>query len=453
MGFKVNEKGVFVTSAGVALRDKDLPTLRWGDGFSISIVLPAGSVAAEDRFCLAVDVDRFLGNGLCALSETATIDVANNTVSFDGIATNTQKFLNAVNGKAGCIEGQMQLVRYVGGDLSERQTLLDDRCMLKGLVYVNGATVYILDPNAAYTKEQVDAIFATAVVFQFSADGENWHDEQVDADVFLRFKNPAVETAAWSDSIRFQRSDIVPLVERAENAATEAETAKGKAETAQGKAEAARDEAVSAKTAALDAKATATQKASETADNAALAVSAKNAAVNAANTANQKATVATNAANAAAGHAVEANAAKTAAQNSANAAAGAVATVNGAKTAVASDKAAVADMKGEVQTMKQAVVEASESAANSKTAAVNAANIATQKATQATNAANAAANSQSAAAQAANEAQTAYTYIQNNTQWLELTITVDDELILTQYAMPTITFDISDDGDLLFEMI
>lgn len=40
MGFKVNEKGVFVTSAGVALRDKDLPTLRWGDGFSISIVLP-----------------------------------------------------------------------------------------------------------------------------------------------------------------------------------------------------------------------------------------------------------------------------------------------------------------------------------------------------------------------------------------------------------------------------
>ncbi len=453
MSFKVNDKGVFVSDAGVALRDKDLPMLRWGDGFSITFVLPAGVVSADDSFCLAVDVDRFLGNGLCALSETATIDAANNTVSFEGIATNTQKFLNAVNGKAGCVEGQMQLVRYVGGDIAERQTLLDDRCMLKGLVYVNGATVYILDPNAAYTKEQVDAIFATAVVFQFSEDGEEWHDEQTDADVFLRFKNPAVETAVWSDSIRFQRSDIVLLVERAETAATKAETAQGKAETAQGKAEAARDAAVTAKNAAAAANTSATQKAVETAGNAALAVSAKNAAANSAATANQKATIATNAANAATGSAVAADAAKTAAQNATSAANGAVATVNGAKTQVTADKNAVAEMKGEVQTMKQAVVEAETIAVNAKNAAVTAASTATQKATQATNAANAAANSQAAASQAANNAQIAYEYISNNTQMLDITVNADDELILSQYGTTTITFDISEDGDLLFETI
>jgi hypothetical protein len=404
MSFKVNNQGIFVNASNVRLRDKDLPCLRWGDDFAIVLVFPNGTIQQGDTFALAVDTDRFLGNGLCALSEDFTFDVATQTVSFAGVATNTQKMLSAVNGKPGCVEGQIQVTRYVNGDISQRVTILDDRCMMKGLVYVNGATVYILDPNAAYTKEQVDAIFATAVVFQFSADGVNWHDEQSDDDFYLRFRNPAVETSSWSNPIRFMRSDIVPLVTRAENAATNAERQAENAAQSANAANAAKNAAVEAKGEAEGFTNVASQMATAATENANAAVLAKNAASHSANAASNAANAASNSANDANNAAVTANNHKNAASDAANRAAGSASDANqfALDAKDAKDKAIAA--KSDVQTMKQDVVEAANTALNSKTAAVNAANTAAQKATDATNAANTAAQKATDATNAANTA-------------------------------------------------
>ena len=149
MNYTVNASGRFANQSA-------LPLVRWADELDISFTLPQGTVQEGDTFALAIDTDRFLHNGLCALSESFT--VSGDTVSFTAVNTTTRKFLDAVNGKAGNIAAWMQLTRYIGGDIERRQTVLDDRCALQGVVYIKGASADILDPNASYTKEEMDAI-------------------------------------------------------------------------------------------------------------------------------------------------------------------------------------------------------------------------------------------------------------------------------------------------------
>ena len=339
MNYKVNDNGQLVNASGITLRDAQKPVMRFNEPMTIAFTLPAGKVAAGDTFALAIDTDNFLGDGLCAFQESATIDVASNTVTFANVATNTQKLLDKTNGRPGLVMAQMQVIRYVGRALTAAQTVVDDNAFLRGIVYVNGATAVLLDPNASYTKDELDALMATAPEFQFSTDGQNWHAEQADSDIYLRFRNPAAKNPTWSGAVKFLPANVSAMVaaaqaarEGAETAQRKAETAQGKAETAQGKAEAAATAANAAKEAILaqignatTAAATATQKATEARNSASQAQTAAitaaqkaTDATNAANTAAQKATDATNAANTAQGAQTAARQFKAQAQTAAN---------------------------------------------------------------------------------------------------------------------------------------
>ena len=111
-------------------------------------------------------------------------------------------------------------------------------------------------------------------------------------------------------------------------------------------------------------------------------------------------------------------------------------------------KSQVETLKGDVQTLKQSAVEAAQSAVTAKTTAVNAATTATQKAQAAGNAASNAAQHEATAFDAAERAQITYQYISNNTQWIEIEINVDEQLILRQINS-TFTLDINSDGQLV----
>ena len=407
MNYKVNDNGQLVNTSGITLRDAQKPVMRFNEPMTIAFTLPAGKVAAGDTFALAIDTDNFLGDGLCAFQESATIDVTSNTVTFANVATNTQKLLDKTNGRPGLVMAQMQVIRYVGGALTAAQTVVDDNAFLRGIVYVNGATAVLLDPNASYTKDELDALMATAPEFQFSTDGQNWHAEQADSDIYLRFRNPAAKNPTWSGAVKFLPADVSAMVAAAQAAREGAETAQGKAETAQGKAETAQGKAEAAATAANAAKEailaqignattaanTATQKATEARNSASQAQTAASTAAqkatdatNAANTAAQNATEATNAANAAQGAQTAAGQFKTQAQTAAN-------------DAVAAKNAAV-EAKGQAES-------AANTAAENVTATIQAKNTAVQKANQAIAAAESASSAATAAVNAKEASETA----------------------------------------------
>ena len=56
--------------------------------------------------------------------------------------------------------------------------------------------------DGVYTKAQTNALVGGEIVYQFSADGETWHDTQASTDVYFRSKNGALATGAWSAAMR-----------------------------------------------------------------------------------------------------------------------------------------------------------------------------------------------------------------------------------------------------------
>jgi hypothetical protein len=55
--------------------------------------------------------------------------------------------------------------------------------------------------DGVYTKAQVDALVGGEIVYQFSEDGESWHDTQTSDDVYFRSKNGSLSTGAWSEAM------------------------------------------------------------------------------------------------------------------------------------------------------------------------------------------------------------------------------------------------------------
>ena len=56
--------------------------------------------------------------------------------------------------------------------------------------------------DGTYTKAQVNALVSGEIAYQFSADGESWHDTQAETDVWFRSRNVALETGAWSAAMK-----------------------------------------------------------------------------------------------------------------------------------------------------------------------------------------------------------------------------------------------------------
>ena len=56
--------------------------------------------------------------------------------------------------------------------------------------------------DGVYTKAQTDALVGGEIVYQFSADGISWHDTQASTDVYIRSKNGALATGAWSEAMK-----------------------------------------------------------------------------------------------------------------------------------------------------------------------------------------------------------------------------------------------------------
>lgn len=66
---------------------------------------------------------------------------------------------------------------------------------------LEGGSESIPVSSGYYTNSQVDALLASAYEFQFSADGESWHDTQAGTDRWFRIRNGSVAGAQWSDPI------------------------------------------------------------------------------------------------------------------------------------------------------------------------------------------------------------------------------------------------------------
>ncbi|MBO4620356.1 MAG: hypothetical protein J5654_09635 [Victivallales bacterium] len=56
-------------------------------------------------------------------------------------------------------------------------------------------------PNDYLTAAQMRALVAAGVVFQFSADGTNWHDTQAGTDQYFRVRSASDSSASWSSAV------------------------------------------------------------------------------------------------------------------------------------------------------------------------------------------------------------------------------------------------------------
>lgn len=95
--------------------------------------------------------------------------------------------------------------------------------------------------------QDIDSVLSTAPEFQFSTDGVEWHSEQEDGDIYLRFRNPAAKSPEWTDKVKFLPADVNAMVTAAQEAQTAAESARDAAMSAKADAETAKAEAESAK--------------------------------------------------------------------------------------------------------------------------------------------------------------------------------------------------------------
>ena len=115
------------------------------------------------------------------------------TIPISGMNTEElDAWLGTAESKGG-LHGELVGVDGNGDDVFVLQVL--DFTMRGRLGNTGSPTV--IEPEYL-NADQVRALVAAGFVFQFSADGVNWHDTQAQTDTYMRWRSATSETATWS---------------------------------------------------------------------------------------------------------------------------------------------------------------------------------------------------------------------------------------------------------------
>lgn len=201
---------------GKFARLNERPVFFFTETRTITFDFPQGySYSQDDEYELSLDVDADVDTGPM-LRVFGSVDTENRKVTFV-LPFYGDEVKGRINGRDSSVMLVIQLAR-VSNTTGVRHILLHDTVLCIPAVDDGGDGSEVLPDaeqqpaNAHYTVQELDDLLATAPLFQFSEDGEEWHDEQTADDVFIRFSNAETREVHWSGPIRFMPADFAEYV-------------------------------------------------------------------------------------------------------------------------------------------------------------------------------------------------------------------------------------------------
>ncbi len=191
----------------VALAAVDKPQLFYGTRETLEFTfLNDGApvpFAETDTFSVALDSNFIHTDSLMAYSEDATvIDGAGGKVTIQ-LDMQSESFNEKLNGNDSVNAYLEVTVLHSGSTVPEM--LLQDSITARGRVQTVEGAPESADPEY-YTSAQIQALLNAGYELEFSEDGESWHTEQTDGDLYYHYRNRQIG-GAWSDEILIPKGE------------------------------------------------------------------------------------------------------------------------------------------------------------------------------------------------------------------------------------------------------
>lgn len=197
----INTKRMTDATGMVALAAVDKPQLFYGTRETLEFTfLNDGepvNFTDTDTFSVALDSNFIHTDSLMASSADAmVIDARKGRVDIL-LDMRAGSFNEKLNGKESVGAYLEVTVLHSGSTVPEM--LLQDRITARGRVQTVEGAPESADPEY-YTSAQIRALLNAGYEMEFSADGESWHTEQADGDLYYHYRNRQIG-GAWSDKI------------------------------------------------------------------------------------------------------------------------------------------------------------------------------------------------------------------------------------------------------------
>lgn len=203
----INTKKMTDATGMVALAAVDKPQLFYGTRETLEFTfLNDGApvpFAETDTFSVALDSNFIHTDSLMAYSEDATvIDGESGKVTIQ-LDMQSESFNEKLNGKESVGAYLEVTVLHSGSTVPEM--LLQDSITARGRVQTVEGAPESADPEY-YTSAQIRALLNAGYEMEFSVDGESWHTEQTDGDLYYHYRNRQIG-GAWSDKIMIPKGE------------------------------------------------------------------------------------------------------------------------------------------------------------------------------------------------------------------------------------------------------
>ncbi len=203
----INTKKMTDATGMVALAAVDKPQFFYGTRETLEFIfLNDGepvNFTDTDTFSVALDSNFTHTDSLMAYSEDATVidgDGGKVTIQLD---MQSESFNEKLDGKESVNAYLEVTVLHSGSTVPEM--LLQDSITARGRVQTVEGAPGSADPEY-YTSAQIRALLNAGYEMEFSADGESWHTEQTDGDLYYHYRNRQIG-GAWSDEILIPKGE------------------------------------------------------------------------------------------------------------------------------------------------------------------------------------------------------------------------------------------------------
>ena len=154
--------------------------------------------AGDINFTHSDDLMFYSGPERCFLTEVPGV------LRFE-IYTNTTAFKTKAGEKATQSTIHFQVRRYLAGETLPDTILQDTFYALGSVMGLDDKAPESADPEY-YTSAQIQALLNAGYEMEFSADGESWHTEQTDGDLYYHYRNRQIG-GEWSDKIMIPKGE------------------------------------------------------------------------------------------------------------------------------------------------------------------------------------------------------------------------------------------------------
>ena len=154
--------------------------------------------AGDINFTHSDDLMFYSGPERCFLTEVPGV------LRFE-IYTNTTAFKTKAGEKATQSTIHFQVRRYLAGETLPDTILQDTFYALGSVMGLDDKAPESADPEY-YTSAQIRALLNAGYEMEFSADGESWHTEQTDGDLYYHYRNRQIG-GEWSDKIMIPKGE------------------------------------------------------------------------------------------------------------------------------------------------------------------------------------------------------------------------------------------------------